>query len=44
MQHAVRDQRRNMIPIGLNHFINILQDSNTPPMFVNYGTLENLAN
>jgi hypothetical protein len=44
IQHAVRDRRRSMIPVGWNHFLNILKDSNTPRMIMNYETLEELAN
>lgn len=42
IQHAVRDRRRNIVPVGWAHFLNILSDSNTPRMIMNYDTLEEL--
>lgn len=42
VQHAVRDRRRNIVPAGWSHFINILRDSNAPRMIMNYDTLEEL--
>ena len=43
IQHAVRDRRRNIIPPGWSHFLNILRDNNTPRMIMNYETLEELV-
>ena len=37
-QHAVRDQRRNMIPIGWNYFIKELQSQNVPKSILNRAT------
>ena len=43
IQHAVRDRRRNIIPVGWNYFLSILRDSNTPRMIMNYETLEEMV-
>lgn len=42
IQHAVRDRRRKIIPVGWSDFLNILRDNNTPRMIMNYETLEEL--
>ena len=42
VQHAVRDRRRNILPTGWSHFINILRDSNAPRMIMIYETLQEL--
>lgn len=42
VQHAVRDRRRNILPVGWSQFINILRDNNAPRMIMNYETLEEL--
>ena len=42
IQHAVRDRRRNIVPVGWSTFLNILQDNNTPRMILNYDTLHEM--
>ena len=42
IQHAVRDRRRNIVPVGWSTFLNILQDNNTPRMILNYDTLQEM--
>ena len=42
IQHAVRDRRRNIVPPGWEHFVQILRDNNVPQMILNYDTLEEL--
>ena len=42
IQHAVRDRRRNMIPIGWNYFLNVLRDHNIPKSILNRDTLDEL--
>ena len=43
IQHAVRDRRRNIVPTGWSHFLNILRSNNAPRMIMNYETLEDLT-
>ena len=42
IQHAVRDRRRNIIPIGWEQFLSTLQDENAPRMILNYDTLDEM--
>ena len=42
VQHAVRDRRRNMTPVGWKVFLNILQDNNALRMILNYETLDEM--
>ena len=42
IQHAVRDRRRNINPVGWDYFRDRLQDSNAPRMILNYETLEEM--
>ena len=42
VQHAVRDRRRNIVPAGWDHFLDILRETNAPRMIMNYDTLEEL--
>lgn len=42
IQHAVRDRRRNMIPIGWSYFLNVLRDHNIPKSILNRDTLDEL--
>ena len=42
IQHAVRDRRRNMTPVGWKSFLTTLQSSNAPKMLLSYDTLEEL--
>ena len=42
VQHAVRDRRRNIVPAGWEHFLNMLRETNAPRMIMNYDTLEEL--
>ena len=43
IQHAVRDRRRNIVPTGWSHFLDVLRDNNTSRMIMNYETLEELS-
>ena len=43
IQHAVRDKRRNMLPIGWKEFVEILRKHNIPRSSLNRETLEELA-
>ena len=42
IQHAVRDRRRNMIPVGWNYFLAVLRDHNIPKSILNRYTLDEL--
>jgi hypothetical protein len=42
IQHAVRDRRRNMTPVGWKSFLTTLQSTNAPKMLLSYDTLEEL--
>ena len=42
IQHAVRDRRRNMIPIGWNIFLDLLRERNIPKSILNRATLDEM--
>ena len=42
IQHAVRDRRRNITPVGWKPFLTNLQQTNAPKMLLSYDTLEEL--
>ncbi len=42
IQHAVRDRRRNIIPVGWKEFLNVLRENNAPQMILNYNTLDEM--
>ena len=42
IQHAVRDRRRNMTPIGWSTFLSILREHNVPKSLLNRQTLDEL--
>ena len=42
VQHAVRDRRRSMVPIGWDEFVNVLRDRNIPRSTLNRETLDEL--
>lgn len=42
IQHAVRDRRRNINPVGWDYFKDRLHDSNAPKMILNYETLDEM--
>ena len=42
IQHAVRDRRRNMTPVGWKSFLTTLHSTNAPKMLLSYDTLEEL--
>ena len=42
VQHAVRDRRRQLTPMGWPTFLRQLKDANAPKMVLNYDTLEEL--
>ena len=42
IQHAVRDRRRNISPIGWNYFRGLLQEHNTPKSILNRNTIEEM--
>lgn len=42
IQHAVRDRRRNFIPVGWNPFLKTIKDNNIPKYMLNRDTLEEL--
>ena len=42
VQHAVRDRRRQLTPMGWQTFLTQLKDANAPKMVMNYDTLEEL--
>ena len=44
IQHAVRDRRRNILPVGWSHFLNLLRDHNIPKSVLNRDTLQELEN
>ena len=43
VQHAVRDRRRNLTPVGWKTFVTQLIKENVPKMLMNYDTLEELS-
>ena len=43
IQHAVRDRRRNITPIGWSSFLDILREHNIPKSTLNRQTLEELG-
>jgi len=42
IQHAVRDRRRNITPLGWKSFLGNLQQTNAPKMLLSYDTLDEL--
>ena len=42
IQHAVRDRRRHMIPVGWKPFVEILRERNVPKSILNRETLEEI--
>ena len=44
IQHAVRDRRRNMSPVGWNQFVGLLQEHNIPKSILNRQTLDEMEN
>ena len=42
IQHAVRDRRRNMLPVGWSYFLNMLREHNIPKSVLNRDTLQEL--
>ena len=42
IQHAVRDRRRNILPVGWSHFLNMLREHNIPKSVLNRDTLQEL--
>ena len=42
IQHAVRDRRRNILPEGWTHFLNMLREHNVPKSVLNRDTLQEL--
>ena len=42
IQHAVRDRRRNMTPVGWTHFLKLLREHNVPKFTLNRNTLDEL--
>lgn len=42
IQHAVRDRRRNMIPLGWSQFVDILRERNVPRSVLNRNTLDEI--
>lgn len=42
IQHAVRDKRRNISPVGWNYFLNLLRENNIPKSILNRGTMEEI--
>ena len=42
IQHAVRDRRRNILPVGWSHFLNKLREHNIPKSVLNRDTLQEL--
>ena len=44
IQHAVRDRRRNMTPVGWNKFMGLLQEHNIPKSILNRQTLDEMDN
>ena len=43
IQHAVRDRRRNITPMGWTQFVDILRDYNVPRSVLNRDTLDEMA-
>ncbi len=44
IQHAVKDKRRDITPIGWQEFIKMLREHNVPRFMLNRDTLEEMAN
>ena len=42
IQHAVRDRRRNMTPLGWDQFRNLLREHNVPKSILNRNTLDEM--
>lgn len=42
IQHAVRDRRRNISPVGWTYFLNLLQSHNIPKSILNRGTIDEM--
>ena len=42
IQHAVRDRRRNMSPVGWEYFLNLLRRHNVPKSILNRSTIEEM--
>ena len=42
IQHAVRDKRRNINPVGWRYFLNLLLENNIPKSILNRGTMEEM--
>ena len=42
IQHAVRDKRRNISPVGWRYFLNLLLENNIPKSILNRGTMEEM--
>ena len=42
IQHAVRDRRRNISPVGWNYFLNLLREHNIPKSILNRGTMDEM--
>ena len=42
IQHAVRDRRRNMSPVGWEYFLNLLRRHNVPKSILNRNTIEEM--
>ena len=43
IQHAVRDRRRNMLPIGWSEFVDVLRQHNIPKSMLNHETINELS-
>ena len=44
IQHAVRDRRRNISPVGWNYFLNLLREHNVPKSILNRDTIDEMEN
>ena len=42
IQHAVRDRRRNLNPVGWNYFLNLLREYNVPKSILNRNTIDEM--
>ena len=42
IQHAVRDRRRNISPVGWNYFLSLLREHNVPKSVLNRDTIEEM--
>ena len=43
IQHAVRERRRNISPVGWNYFRELLREHNTPKSILNRNTIEEMG-